>query len=62
MIEKQKNDSVLETKNKELTGFALKNLEKEKAVVELLEEIKSASPKTYSFLKNKHINSSYNFV
>lgn len=58
MIEKQKNDSVLETKNKELTGFALKNLEKEKAVVELLEEIKSASPKTYSFLKNKHINSS----
>lgn len=57
-IEKQQNQATLEMKNKELTGFALKNLEKEKAVEELLEEIKSASPKTYSFLKNKHINRS----
>ena len=57
-LEQSQNNALLELKNKELTGFALKNLEKEKAVLELLEEVKSASPTTYSYLRNKHIHSS----
>lgn len=50
----EKNEAILEVKNKELTVNALQMIEKEQAVKELLEIAMDNSPETYKILKRKY--------
>lgn len=53
-VSKQKNDEVLEIKNKELTVNALQLIEKETAIDELLNIIKGNSPTKYGSIAGRH--------
>lgn len=54
VMNKDKNDAILEIKNKELTAKALQIIEKEHTVNELLETIKESLPEKYKSLNNKY--------
>lgn len=53
-LNEEKNETILEVKNKELTANALQLIEKEQAVKELLEAVMVESPDTYKSLRQKH--------
>lgn len=59
-MEKEKNDTVLEVKSKELTTYTLQMIEKEEAIKELLEIVKKEVPSSFNALRNKHTNGSKN--
>ncbi|WP_143525184.1 helix-turn-helix transcriptional regulator [Labilibacter marinus] len=54
ILKKEKNEAILETKNKELTANALQIIEKEQGIKELLEEIKDSKPEKFKTLSNKY--------
>lgn len=54
-LEKEKNNVILESKNRELTNYALKDIENDKAVQELLDIIRVKLPQEYPSLKSKHV-------
>ncbi|SDW27726.1 hypothetical protein SAMN05444411_101409 [Lutibacter oricola] len=56
-LEKQKNESILEIKNKELTTNALQLIEKEHAVIELLDTLKINDPEKFKVLNSKYKHS-----
>ncbi|RKR14089.1 hypothetical protein CLV91_0160 [Maribacter vaceletii] len=54
LYNKEKNDAILEIRNKELTANALQIIEKDHTVNELLETIKENIPQKYKSLNNKY--------
>ncbi|MGQ1784866.1 MULTISPECIES: hypothetical protein [unclassified Saccharicrinis] len=53
-LNEEKNQAILEVKNKELTAHALQIIEKEQTVKELLETILVKSPETHNSLQRKY--------
>ena len=53
-LSEEKNQAILEIKNKELTAHALQIIEKEQAIKEVLDSIKEENPKTYKTFQRKH--------
>ncbi|TXG39477.1 helix-turn-helix transcriptional regulator [Seonamhaeicola maritimus] len=51
---REKNNAILELKNKELTANALQIIEKETSVKELLKSIEEENPKKFKILSRKH--------
>jgi DNA-binding CsgD family transcriptional regulator len=53
-ISKEKNEAIIEIKNKELTSNALQIVEKEHSLKELLEALKESAPEKHRILNNKY--------
>lgn len=53
-LDKEKNDAILETKNKELTAYALKMIDMEESMQKILEDVNKVNPKEFNSLKNKY--------
>jgi len=54
VLNDEKNEAILDVKNKELTVNALQMIEKEQAVKELLDTVMTKSPDTYKILHRKY--------
>ncbi|WP_299547386.1 tetratricopeptide repeat protein [Seonamhaeicola sp.] len=53
-VVQEKNEAILEAKNKELTANALQIIEKEHTVTELLDALKASDPDKYRTLSSQH--------
>lgn len=59
-LDKEKNEAILETKNKELTAYALKMIEMEESMQKIINDVKAVNPKDFKKLKNKYDTGSEN--
>ncbi len=52
-LQKEKNDAIMEVKSKELTSYALQLIDKDQAINEMMEMLKSEAPVSHKTMRNK---------